>query len=91
MRPTRLGVEQSATGQRYTCHRLRLLATQALQQLPVEGIGQGFLTLLFLAVEGQLQYTASVPILPPLQALKQASGVAETTQNQTRQRRAMGR
>ena len=89
--PATFGVEQATTGQGHTGHCFSLFAIQALKQLRVEGIGQHSLALVFLAIEGQLQDAASVPVSPALQGFEQTSGVAKTAEYQARQSRAMGR
>ncbi|MNU00899.1 hypothetical protein D3C72_2441390 [compost metagenome] len=59
-----------------------MLTVQALQQLWVEGFGQQRLALVLLGIEGQLQDPTAIPVAPTLQRLKQAAGVAETTEDQ---------
>ena len=80
------------TGDEFDAHEAyRLGLIQQVQQVCGKGLGQLQLTFGFLGVKRQLQYAAIVPVGASLQVFELAPGVAETTDDHLRQRRAMGR
>jgi len=89
--PATFGEKQPTVGQLDAGLSLSLVAVQQVQQLRRKGLGQLRLTLGFLGVERQLQHAAALPVDTPVQVFQQTPGVAETTQDQLRQRRAVGR
>lgn len=62
-----------------------------MQQICREGGGQLGLARGFLVIEGQLQHAASVPVGTALQAFEQPTSMTEASDDQLRQRGAMGR
>ncbi len=89
--PAGIGVEQTTGGQGDSGALLGFGLAQRQQQVGGESRGQFALAFAFLGVEGQLQHAAGIPVLAALQTFEQAPGVAETGDDQARQRCAMGR
>ncbi|MCY1397463.1 hypothetical protein D9M71_124680 [compost metagenome] len=90
MHPAAFGEVQPATAQADASHRLGFGLVQYPQQVGGEGVGQLRLALGFLVIERQLQHAATVPVGAPLQVFQQAPGMAETAEDQLRERSAMG-
>ncbi|MNH95388.1 hypothetical protein D3C73_480290 [compost metagenome] len=88
--PAAFGIEQAAVCQSDTGHGLCFGLIQQVQQVRWKRRGQLRLAFGFLGIEGQLQHAAIVPVAAPLQVFEQTSGVAESTDDHLRQRRAMG-
>ncbi|EXF44465.1 hypothetical protein BAY1663_03148 [Pseudomonas sp. BAY1663] len=91
MCPAGFGIEQAALGQGDARQGFGLLPRQWMHQGGREGIGQFGLALPLLVVVGDLQHAAGLPVAALLQMLEQAPGMAETADDQPRQRRAVGR
>ncbi|MCY1537723.1 hypothetical protein D9M68_732310 [compost metagenome] len=89
--PAGLRVEQPAGRQADAGFGFGTGLVEVDQQIAGEGGRQLRLALHFLGVEGQLQYPAIVPVDAFLQLFEQAAGVAETTDDQARECRAVGR
>ena len=75
--------------QRHTGTSLGLGLIEPMQQARGECAGQLCLALGFLGVEGQLKHAATVPVDASVQVFQQASGMAETAEDQLRKCRAV--
>ncbi|MNF54103.1 hypothetical protein D3C84_355220 [compost metagenome] len=91
MHPTAFGIKQTAVLQSNTRACLGLGQIQRMDQIGGKRGGQLRLAFGFLGVERQLQYAAVSPVNATLQVFEQASGMAESADDQLRKGGAVSR